>query len=350
MSAKPQPPIPQPPITQRRPDRDRRVTQAERLRRVLGVLQLIQSRGRYNAKAIAQELGCSERTVYRDLEVLSFAGVPHYFDEIEQCYRLAADCKLPTLPLSDAEAFGQAVATVLGSNEALGIAGNAGPVTRKLLAEAQKPMRQVLADAATLVDAFNLQLADHSRCGESVVAIQHALLGLKQLTGLYESPHKARPLRMTIHPYRLCFVKQAWYLIARIEGESDPKTLRVARFKSLKAVARPSDVPVDFDLRGYFGNAWAVYRGKESYAVRLWFSPKGAPLVAETVWHRTQRSEKQPDGSAVLSFTVDGLEEIAGWVLGWTGEVRVLDPPLLYEMVVQRLEAALELHAKRMDL
>jgi predicted DNA-binding transcriptional regulator YafY len=341
---------PDPPIDSRRADRDRRVTQAERLRRVLGVLQLIQSRGRYNAKAIAQELGCSERTVYRDLEVLAFAGVPHYFDEVEQCYRVSSDCKLPSLPLSDAEAFGQAVAAVLGGDGALGIAGNAGPITRKLQAESDKSTQQVLADAATLIDAFNLQLADHSRCGEVIPAIQKALLGLRQLSGLYETPHKATPLRMTVHPYRLCFIKQAWYLVGRIEGEQEPKTLRVARFKSLKVIAKPSEVPVSFDLRGYFGNAWAVYRGNESFSVRIWFTPASASLVTETVWHRTQKVQRRPDGSAVLSFTVDGLEEIVRWVLGWTGEARVLEPPRLHEMIVERLEAAIEIHAKPFDI
>ena len=59
-----------------RPDRDRRVRQADRLARVLRVLELIQSRGRWTTKAIADEIECSERTVYRDLDVLKFAGIP----------------------------------------------------------------------------------------------------------------------------------------------------------------------------------------------------------------------------------------------------------------------------------
>ena len=46
------------------------------------VLELIQSRGRWNAKAIAAELECGEvRTVYRDLETLEFAGIPWHYDE-----------------------------------------------------------------------------------------------------------------------------------------------------------------------------------------------------------------------------------------------------------------------------
>ena len=93
-----------------RPDRDRRVRQHDRIARVLGVLNLIQSRGRWNANAIADELAVSERTVYRDLEVLEFAGVPWYFDESENCYRLRSDIRFPTLTLTDDEVLGQAMA------------------------------------------------------------------------------------------------------------------------------------------------------------------------------------------------------------------------------------------------
>ena len=61
-----------------RPDRDRRVRQADRLARILSVLRLIQGRGQWHPKTIAHELEVSELTVYRDLEVLKFAAVPFY--------------------------------------------------------------------------------------------------------------------------------------------------------------------------------------------------------------------------------------------------------------------------------
>lgn len=77
-----------------RPDRDRRVRQSEKLARVLKVLLLIHGKGQWNAKAIARELGCSERTIYRDLEVLEFAGVPWFFDKEHQAYRIRAGYKL----------------------------------------------------------------------------------------------------------------------------------------------------------------------------------------------------------------------------------------------------------------
>lgn len=75
-------------MTKRRLDHERRMRQNDRLARVLRVLELIQSRGRWNAGAIAAELECSERTVYRDLTALELAGVPWRYDQDECCYRV----------------------------------------------------------------------------------------------------------------------------------------------------------------------------------------------------------------------------------------------------------------------
>ncbi|GHO89509.1 hypothetical protein KSZ_75150 [Dictyobacter formicarum] len=46
--------------------------------RLLSLLLLLQSRGRMTAQALAEQLEVSERTIYRDIEALSFAGIPLY--------------------------------------------------------------------------------------------------------------------------------------------------------------------------------------------------------------------------------------------------------------------------------
>src|SRR5947209_1883065 len=77
-----QPPQKAPGLEQRvkTSDADRRIRQADRLARVLRVLQLLQSRGNWNVPSIASELEVSTRTVWRDLKVLEFAGVPYAND------------------------------------------------------------------------------------------------------------------------------------------------------------------------------------------------------------------------------------------------------------------------------
>ena len=82
-----------------RPDRDRRVRQADRLARILRVLELVQSRGRWTTRAIAEEIECSERTVYRDLDVLRFAGIPYYREGDQQFVRVRPDFRFPVMSL-----------------------------------------------------------------------------------------------------------------------------------------------------------------------------------------------------------------------------------------------------------
>jgi predicted DNA-binding transcriptional regulator YafY len=328
-----------------RPDRDRRGRRADRMARILSVLRLIQSRGRWNAQAIADEVGCKVRTVYRDLQALEMAGVPWYFDKIEGCYRVRPDYRFPVPNLTEEEALGQAVATAITKAPGLNLGGGAAPTTRKLAAASGETIRQVLADAERLVSVMDLKLADHSKHQEIIKTIQFALIQRKQVSGHYESPYEPKPATHRLNPIRLCLIKSAWYLIARSTDSLEPRTYRVARFKTLRMLDAPARVPQEFDLKAYFGNAWAVYRGDKSYEVEIWFTPVAARVVTETVWHHTQKSKSQPDGSVTLTFRVDGLEEIGNWVLAWAGRCKVLRPVELRELLVQKLRLALEMHA-----
>ena len=328
----------------KRADRDRRVRQAERLARVLGILERIQGRGRWTKKAIAEELGCSERTVRRDLQVLLFAGVPYYQEGREQFVRVRPDYRFPVLMLTEDEALGQALATAAMKSPGLDIGAGAAATTRKLEAASSPELKEILADARQLICVLDLKLADHSKHREAIRSIQFALLEGRQISGDYESPYQEEPVKLRLHPYRLCLLKSAWYLIGRPIDSESPKTYRVARFKALRLLDQPADVPDEFDLKEYFGNAWAVYRGETTYDIEIWFTPDAAKLVTETTWHPTQKVKSHKDGSATLSFRVAGLEEITGWVLAWAGQCKVIQPAELRQRVIERFQRAIEMH------
>jgi len=99
-----------------------------------------------------------------------------------------------------------------------------------------------------------------------------------------------------------------------------------------------------FDLDAYFGNAWNVFRSEESYEIEVEFTPDAAEIVTETVWHKTQRAQRLENDSVRLMFTVDGLDEIIWWVLGWSGRVKVVRPNELRRMVLERLREAIHLN------
>lgn len=293
---------------------------------------------------MAQEIGCSERTVYRDLEVLSFAGVPWFFDELEKCIRVRADFRFPTLNLTDEEVIGQAIATTITKTPGINASPGSSATTNKISATSSEQARKTLELASNLINVFDLKLVDHSRHHEMIRTAQLAVILGKQLSGFYESPYESQPSKLSIHPYRICLIKNAWYIIGHLDGEGIPKTFRIARFKTLKKLERNADVPKDFDLQKFFGNAWSVYRGESNFDVQLKFVGTAAKVVKETIWHHTQVVKQLKDHSVQVIFNVDGLDEILNWILTWTGKVTIEAPEELKNLYLERLKTAIKMN------
>ncbi len=113
-------------------------------------------------------------------------------------------------------------------------------------------------------------------------------------------------------------------------------TYRVARFGSLELLEAPALIPEQLDLRAYFGNAWAVYRGEPTFDFEVRFTRDASAIVTETTWHPSQQVDHNEDGLVTLTFRVDGLEEITHWLAGWAGFVQVVRRAELRARVVER--------------
>jgi predicted DNA-binding transcriptional regulator YafY len=328
----------------KRSEEDRRARQAVRLANVMRIQELLLGRSQWNVKGLAAELECSEKTIHRHMAVLEIAGVPWYYDSHDRCYHVRPGFKFPVVNLSPDELLGQATATAVTKAAGLDAGADARPTTRKIAAASSQDVADLLSDAEAVMEVLNLKLADHSRHQELIRTAQWALIQKRQVTGQYVTPYQEKPVRLTLHPWRLCFAGQAWYLIARPMDGKLPKTYRIARFQSLRMIDAAAQRPEKFSLDEYFGNAWGVFRGKESFDVQVEFTKEAAALVTETRWHKTQEVKRQPDGRAILSFKVDGLDEILWWVLGWSGRAKVIQPEKLREMVLEKLKTAIEMN------
>ena len=161
----------------------------------------------------------------------------------------------------------------------------------------------------------------------------------------YESPYEAALVKLKLHPYHLCLIKNAWYVIGRTSEDATPRTYRIARFKALRAVEDSAEVPAEFDFHEYLGDAWSVFRGEQSYDIELKFTPAAAKIVTETIWHHTQTVKTHRDGSVTMTFRVDGLNEILNWVLSWSGKVTVVKPAELRTLFIQTLQSAIQMQA-----
>jgi hypothetical protein len=100
-----------------------------------------------------------------------------------------------------------------------------------------------------------------------------------------------------------------------------------------------------FNLSEHFGYAWSLLREGQIYEVVLKFSPEIAVEVAEVQWHKTQNVAFEEDGSAILKFMVDGLNEITWWILSYSNMVEVFSPGILRQRIVQ-IDRKSQIHRK----
>ena len=102
--------------------------------------------------------------------------------------------------------------------------------------------------------------------------------------------------------------------------------------------------PYEVSIDRFEGDEAQVTVNGVTYDVEIEFTPDAADLVTETVWHKTQQTNRHADGRVTLVFRVDGLEEIVWWVLGWSGRAKVVKPYELRQLVLDKLADAIKLN------
>jgi predicted DNA-binding transcriptional regulator YafY len=149
----------------------------------------------------------------------------------------------------------------------------------------------------------------------------------------YDSYFDKREISTRLHPYRLVFISRAWYVIGYSAMHDMVRTFKLDRIITLHWTDESFEPDADFSLENYFGNAWSMIRGDRRYKVAIRFSPKVAGNVEEVFWHATQQIDHLEDGSIRYEVEVDGVHEIAWWVLGYGKEAVVEEPPELQQII-----------------
>ena len=298
-----------------------------RLHRVLKLLTILQTVRSYNAAQLAAECGVSRRTIYRDLSTIEKAGIPLFYDRESRRYQIHAIGLMPPINLS----LDEAMALVLLASE-LGRVGRmplfqpARDAAAKLEASLPLGMRAALGAILPHVTIRTGPTARHNALQDTYRTVQRAIQRREPLEAVYVSFHDAGQIRTRLEPYWLLFNERAWYVIGRSSRHGGVRTFKLGRFKGLQPGKGRFAPPNGLTLERHLGNAWRMMRGAKSYEVRLKFSPLVSPNVAEVNWHKTQRLSWDDDGSVHFAVTVDGLDEIVWWILGYGPEVEVLGP------------------------
>jgi len=312
-----------------------------RIHRLLRLVTILQGGTPLSAVELAEELGVSRRTLFRDLEALRAAGIPYKY-EPDRGYRIEPGFFLPPINLRVNEALGLLLLAKTAEGHARQPFFKAAvEAIGKVATQLPDPYREVtlgMMDRVTIAPG-EPAATDGDPQGHFVL-LQRAMADRRAVSMRYRSLFDGGEIQTELHPYHLHFAKRAWYAIGYSAKHGQTRTFKLDRMADLVISDKRYLLDADFLIDDYLGLAWALIPEGRVYDIELVFEPKVAANVAEVRWHKTQTHCMEPDGRCRMWFRVDGLNEITWWLLGYGDQVYVERPCELRERLAEVHRAA----------
>ena len=308
-----------------------------RASRLLSILIRLQLRGRLTAQALADEFEVSIRTIYRDIDALSAAGVPVLADRGRAGgFRLVDGYRTRLTGLAAGEAATLLLAGLPGPAADLGLATPRAEARNKLLA-AISPSAS--AAAARVGDRLHLDPFDWYRRATPpacLPAIAQAVWGERRLAIRYES--WSATVRRRIDPLGLVLKAGVWYLVAR--AGRDVRTYKVAKVLELEALEETFDYPAGFDLAVHWRAQVqrfeaGLHKGEATLRVSAAALSRLDRLGAD-IADAVLRTQPDPGGWRQAVVPIESINHAASLLLGFADDIEVLAPLALRRQLAAR--------------
>jgi predicted DNA-binding transcriptional regulator YafY len=316
--------------------------------RLLSILMLLQIHNRLTARALAERLEVSERTIHRDMEALSSAGVPvvaergqgggwslldNYqttltglnFEEIQALF-----LPKPTHVLAD-----------LGWTQAFEAA------LLKLLAALPSANRQ---RAEAVSQRIHLDPTGWHQWEEEMSAfpiLQTAIWQERQIHLSYERGD-GKLVERLVDPLGLVAKGSVWYLVAAVD--EGVRSYRISRVRNATISSSPCTRPANFNLAEYWQRSTAEFQTNlPQYRVKVRVHPEVIPRLryAGHFARIEQIHSPDADGWIPVSIRFDLEAEACAYVLGFGTQMEVIEPIQLRDRILENARAAILFHTGR---
>jgi predicted DNA-binding transcriptional regulator YafY len=308
--------------------------------RLLSLVLLLQARSGASAPELAERLDVSVRTVLRDVEALSEAGIPVYTERGRAGgIRLLDTYRTGVANLSHAEGAGLAVgqprlAGDLGLGDALDMAIEkiTGAGGRALRGGFEQGRTHILVD----VDPW-------MRSGEPVPLlplIHDGLIRGRRLDLDYRDS-ATRRRRLTVDPAGLVAKAGIWYLVT-----AEPALLRVSRIVACEVLGEPAVRPAGFDLQA----TWAGLRERvevrpRGLPVTIAVAPEAVGMVRRMLASHLVPGDTGPRSEKVIALAFNGVEHAVGSLLGLGTRIEVREPVEVRDAMVATARSIIAIYA-----
>jgi predicted DNA-binding transcriptional regulator YafY len=316
-----------------------------RASRLVSLLLLLQTRGGLTAAELAGELEVSVRTVYRDVDALSEAGVPIYAERGPHGgVRLVDGYRTRLTGLTEDEAKALFLSGIPGPAAELGLGTVVAAARLKMLAALPPELR---ARASRITQRFHLDAPTWFKPAEAVphlATLAEAVWEDRVVEVRYERPDKVVTRRLD--PLGIVLKGGVWYMVGRADGQI--RTYRVSRVGAAALTDGRFDRPAEFDLAGFWTEAIAAYEQTlPVYEVTLRLPPHRLRLLAEVVGEPAMKTAERleafdRDGWVGIRLRLESAASAPYQLLTLGADVEVLEPAELRERVIDTARDVLQ--------
>ncbi len=306
--------------------------------RLLSILLLLQARGRMTAQELAEDLEVSVRTIYRDMDALSAAGVPVYGERGPGGGCALLDSYRTTLTgLTQDEVRALFMLSIPAPLAELGVDQELKAALLKLSAALPTTRRPDEERARQRIHLDSEGWFETREAVPHLQTIHRALWQDRRLHLTYHLPFETQA-EWLVEPYGLVAKADLWYLVCARDGHI--RVYRVSQVLDARLLDETFVRPADFDLVAFW-QAWCakIEENRPYYPVRVRVSPELAPWLSQLFGkpigkEAAQTRASDAEGWIPLTLPFETLEDARRRILSLGGAVEVLEPPALRNSVL----------------
>ncbi len=302
-----------------------------RASRLLSILMLLQARGQVSAVELAAHVEVSVRTVYRDIEQLSAAGVPVYAERGRNGgFRLLEGWRTKLTGLTEDEAQAMFLGGLSGPVEQLGLGDALAVAQRKLAAALPAGWQSDAMRVSSRVHLDPVSWYQPPTSADHLSIIAAAVWADETVDIRYESWTSTSDRR--ISPLGLVIKAGTWYVVAETDGST--RTFRLSNVLAARPTGEHFQRSPKFDLAAHWASATLEFeRSRYTATATVLVSETGLDALRRLSTAVAAAAASEPDGGGLRRVTIpiESVSHAADQLLPLGMEVEVLEPAELRE-------------------
>ncbi len=305
---------------------------------------LLSSKYGKTAAELEAEIDCKQRTLYRDLEALQEAGFPvtNYNMDGKKTWALLENAKQIPIPFSLTELMALYFShDMLKNLHDTVFYDSLESLFQKIKTTLPKHSLEFLDSVQHALQVSPKHSKDYGKFRQTIDILNEAAISHISVEMVYFTMHSRKQNRRKVDPYTIWYFNGTFYLFGYCHMREEVRVFVLDRIRSLRLTEDVFTVPEDFSLADQLKSSFGVFKGTPE-KIKIHFDSVVAGYIEEKVWHESQETLVQKDGSIIFEAEIAVTEDFKSWILSWGSKATVIEPRSLKEEMLAEAKITIE--------